>query len=339
MIGSIFGGVFLSAIIAILGGVVAVDNFGSLGAILEFSIGGFTIICIIYFLCTYLYWKAYIKSYFYDANDNFLTIRKGVFSSAEIHVQYSKIQDVYVDRDIMDRILGLYDVHIASATMSSSIEAHIDGVDYKTAELLKEYLFSKIKNPKTSVEHNHAVALDNNHPEQKSSWKITDGISSKEYPIESKWLIVASIMSAGRTLVSLIIITLIVAANIKNTGFYGIGIFAFIIGAYLLWVVSKIVILMIWKKNYYFEFTEDYILMKTGVFTRSETHVPYRTIQNTTINQNFFDRLVGLAGVVIENASSGGATFIIGQSVANAEIINNIVSKIIINNKNAQTGL
>ena len=56
---------------------------------------------------------------------------------AQIHVQYGKIQDVYVDQDLLDRILGIYDVHISSATYSSGIEAHIDGVDKVGAEGLK----------------------------------------------------------------------------------------------------------------------------------------------------------------------------------------------------------
>ncbi|MDB4984067.1 MAG: hypothetical protein JWM20_246 [Patescibacteria group bacterium] len=338
MIGSVFSGLILT-VVASIGGLVIILNAGREEHIHGFVIGAVVALLLIYLSCAYLYWKAYIKSYFYDANDNFITIRKGVFSSAEIHVQYSKIQDVYVDQDVVDRIMGLYDVHIASATMSSSIEAHIDGVDYKTAELLKEYIFSKIKNPQNPVTHGHVAALDKKHSEKEVSWKSADGISSKEYPIESKWLFVASVVSAGRTLISLVIVALILAVKVRNISLHSIGIFAFLIGTYLVWAISKIAILMIWRKNYYFEFTEDYILMKTGVFTRSETHVPYRTIQNTTISQNFLDRLFGLAGVSVENASSGGATFIVGQSVKNAELINGIVGKIIINNKDASTGL
>lgn len=101
-------------------------------------IGIIFVIIVIFFLCAVpygFYVRAYIRRYFYDGNENFLTIRKGVFAPTEIHVQYQKIQDVYVDQDILDRIMGLYDVHIASATVTSGIEAHIDGVEEAAARV------------------------------------------------------------------------------------------------------------------------------------------------------------------------------------------------------------
>ncbi len=48
------------------------------------------------------YVKTYIRTYFYDGEENFITIKKGVFAPTEIHVQWKKIQDVYVDQDILD---------------------------------------------------------------------------------------------------------------------------------------------------------------------------------------------------------------------------------------------
>ena len=91
------------------------------------------------------YLKYYIKYYYYSADQDFLTIKKGVFGPREIHVQYRKIQDVYVDQDILDRIMGLYDVHIASATVASGMEAHIDGVNEVVAKGLKDFLLNSIK--------------------------------------------------------------------------------------------------------------------------------------------------------------------------------------------------
>src|SRR6185503_6801296 len=69
------------------------------------------------------YQWAYIQRYYYSADADFLTIKKGVIMPAEIHVQYRKIQDVYVDQDLTDRIFGIYDVHVASATATSAMEA------------------------------------------------------------------------------------------------------------------------------------------------------------------------------------------------------------------------
>ena len=103
---------------------------------------------ILYFLMILPYaWyiKTYIKRYYYAGEDHFITIKKGVFTPAEIHVQWQKIQDVYVDQDLLDRIFGLYDVHLSSATASSGMEAHIDGVEKQSADGLRTLLLETVK--------------------------------------------------------------------------------------------------------------------------------------------------------------------------------------------------
>lgn len=93
----------------------------------------------------YLYQRWYIAVYFYDLNDNFIIIRKGPITSHEIIVPYERIQDVYVDQDVVDRILGLYDVHLSTATVSSAVEAKIDGVEKEAAEGLRTLLLDAVE--------------------------------------------------------------------------------------------------------------------------------------------------------------------------------------------------
>jgi putative membrane protein len=83
--------------------------------------------------------------YFYDLNENFIVIKKGVFTPKEINVPYERVQDIYVDQDIFDRLFGLYDVHISSATISSGMAAHIDGVEKIAADGLKDFLLKTVQ--------------------------------------------------------------------------------------------------------------------------------------------------------------------------------------------------
>lgn len=99
-----------------------------------------------YIILVYFYELAYFYNYYYDIKEDRVVIKKGVFNQEEVNIPFEKIQDVYVDQDILDRILGLYDVHISSATILSAILAHIDGVDKKSAEGLKNLLLEKIRN-------------------------------------------------------------------------------------------------------------------------------------------------------------------------------------------------
>lgn len=103
-----------------------------------FLLSLFLIIVVV--LPTYLYQVWYFNVYFYDLTPDFIVIKKGPITPREITIPYERIQDVYVDQDIFDRILGIYDVHLSSATISSGMEAHIDGVERPAADGLRAEL-------------------------------------------------------------------------------------------------------------------------------------------------------------------------------------------------------
>lgn len=100
----------------------------------------------------YIYQTLYFKAYYYDLTENFIIIKKGVITSREITIPYERVQDVYVDQDIFDRLFGLYDVHLSSATYSSGFEAHIDGVKKPAADGLKNVLLTTIHNKNISMQ-------------------------------------------------------------------------------------------------------------------------------------------------------------------------------------------
>jgi putative membrane protein len=115
-------------------------------------------------LLTYFYQRWYFAVYFYDLTPDFIQIRKGPITPREITIPYERIQDVYVDQDILDRIFGLYDVHLSTATISSGMEAHIDGVEKQAAEGLRNIILqtvqqkiSKNRGSNISTGHNHII--------------------------------------------------------------------------------------------------------------------------------------------------------------------------------------
>lgn len=92
-----------------------------------------------------IYQYIYYKTYYYNIKNDVLIIRKGVLRPDEIIIPYNRIQDIYVDRDTMDLLLGLYDVHVSSATVQSGKDAHIDGVKNENATKLKEMIIEKVQ--------------------------------------------------------------------------------------------------------------------------------------------------------------------------------------------------
>ena len=94
------------------------------------------------------YQTEYYNRYFYDITPDFLIIKKGVIMPHETMLPYEKLQDVYMDQDLFDRIFNLWDVHVSTATVMSGHEAHIDGVSRQNGEILREMILNKIRKEK-----------------------------------------------------------------------------------------------------------------------------------------------------------------------------------------------
>lgn len=71
-----------------------------------------------------------------------------------------------VDQDLLDRIFGLYDVHLSSATISSGFEAHIDGVEKPAADGLRQLLLKAV---------NEKISKKDNAPRQIVDKQIPNG--------------------------------------------------------------------------------------------------------------------------------------------------------------------
>ena len=100
-----------------------------------------------------IYQILYFVTYFYDVDENNFVIRKGVFTKREITLPFSKITDVYVDQDISDVMLGLYDVHISTPTIESGRFAHVDGLNRAGSTKLRKLILDAVNrasgSPKT----------------------------------------------------------------------------------------------------------------------------------------------------------------------------------------------
>ncbi len=85
---------------------------------------------------------------------------------------------------------------------------------------------------------------------------------------------------------------------------------------------------MIILRYFYFTFfiSEDEIVIRSGVFSRKQRNIPIKRIQNIGINQNFLQRILGIAHVRIETAggtvSEGNLEYV---SRENAEDIRKVI--------------
>lgn len=265
------------------------------------------------------YVKVYIRRYYYAGEENFITIKKGVFAPTEIHVQWQKIQDVYVDQDILDRIMGLYDVHIASATAASGIEAHIDGVDHTAAEGLKEFFLHKVAGTdKHDLQRNNSTQPPNQAQLSQSpvsTINLSEEISSNTYPLSGKWVVVALFGRFVSAFLLPIFIVFIFLGRFEDVSLLDYWVYLVLgwLALSILIMIIRTITLFLWKKNYAFNFTPEHIYFREGVISLSEKHMPYSSIQDVTVTQGVIERLFGLAKVVIQNAAQQ-PTIIAGRS-------------------------
>lgn len=128
----LFGSIFVA---------FAIDNGSGFLAILTV----YVIMNVVLTMINTAYQKWYYQTYFYDLTDDHIIIRKGVWMPSEITIPYERVQDIYVDQDFFDRVFGIYDVHLSSATFASGISAHIDGLEKAAADGLKQELLTKVR--------------------------------------------------------------------------------------------------------------------------------------------------------------------------------------------------
>jgi putative membrane protein len=364
MIPSIGTPIIVSVMIGVCSGLILMGTGRpySLGFTLAAIAVAFVATCLVFLVPYAFYIKAYIKRYVYDGEASYITIKKGVFAPSEIHVQYQKIQDVYVDQDVLDRIMGLYDVHIASATAASGIEAHIDGVEKEAAEGLKKFFLDKLSNPNQQapitvpggVGAPMATPMQQVTPvAQDVKLNLTEEISSDRYPLLDKWFWVETTSRIIKSIITAFLIVFVIFAKTKHSTFMeSIGWMALsFVGLAVVIIIWNVISLLLWKKNYAFKFTPDNIYYKDGVISISEKHMPYSSIQDVTVSQGVLDRMFGIAGVRIENAATQSITtkngrvavfngiVLLGISLADARKITEVLKSSVLGRNSSRFGL
>ncbi len=331
-IGLIFG------VVLVIWGLVAEGGF-------IFYIGG--VLCFVLPLIgVYIYQSYYYKLYYYNFGDSKAEIRKGVIARSTGHVQYARIQNVYVDQDILDRIFGLYDIHYETAGEVSGIYSHVDGLNKENGDKLVEFLNSNLRERKTpqSIPEKMPKPVSTGMASKVNNIATSNEIlNSKNMVLSKKYLITAiskhfSIVIGGS-------LGLIVAS--VNEGdvevssilkYVPYGIIALIIIFMILYAYN-----WIWLRNFYFEFNNESGVIKTKVVAQSQTFIYYDRVQNININQGFLERLLGISSVIIETAAGSGDSsklYIPGLPYSKAEKLKDfLLEKVRLYRNNSQLGL
>jgi membrane protein YdbS with pleckstrin-like domain len=87
------------------------------------------------------YFRYHTMRYRFDADG--VSMRWGILFRREINLTYSRIQDIHLTSNLIERWLGLARVQIQTASGSSSAEMTIEGI--KEYGPLRDFLYSKMR--------------------------------------------------------------------------------------------------------------------------------------------------------------------------------------------------
>jgi uncharacterized membrane protein YdbT with pleckstrin-like domain len=148
---------------------------------------------------------------------------------------------------------------------------------------------------------------------------MNETVTEKNYSVEKKWIL----KTIWGTLLGLVVF---IPAFIITwiTGAHNFSGYIIYISFYLIFAPIHIVIVTLQRINFHYALEDTFIVIHQGIIAKKQRSIPYGVIQNIFVKQDVFDRIFGLASIIIENASQGG-----GQGVQNG----NKVFGITINNQ------
>lgn len=123
--------------------------------------------------------------------------------------------------------------------------------------------------------------------------------------INKKYYIKLFATSLISLLAALVFFFILIAVNSGKTG--SIAGFAVYLVLWAFFTIVGTLGWILWLMFFKYSFNEDYIVAHQGVISRQERHLPYVVMQDVMVKQGIIDRILGLATIVVENASFGGA--------------------------------
>jgi len=87
------------------------------------------------------YFRYHTMRYRFDGDG--ISMRWGILFRREIHLTYTRIQDLHLTSNLIERWLGLARIRVQTASGSSTAEMTIEGI--KEYELLRDFIYSKMR--------------------------------------------------------------------------------------------------------------------------------------------------------------------------------------------------
>lgn len=257
------------------------------------------------FIFAYLWYLKF--TFFLNKEKQEFVVNKGIFNRDQVIIQLDKIQQVNINQNILQKIIGVYGLKIDTAGAQGE-EVSLRAIDETSAYNLKEHLLNR----KTAVETASEIKQENHLAEEPPFLKISTltllkvGLTSNYG--QSLALLAAffyTVIYEGRQLLDAFKIN---KDEIQSTvtGMLTI-VTAVILIASLLIILLVINLIRTFYKYFELEISQhnDALLLSSGLIAKKNTLLSPNKVQITKYSQNYFQKKLNMLNMSLKQAHFG----------------------------------
>ncbi|QPH40831.1 PH domain-containing protein [Pedobacter endophyticus] len=261
---------------------------------------------VIFVLCVIYGYLWYLKfTFFLDKEKEEFVINKGVLNRDQVIIQLDKIQQVNINQNVLQKIIGVYGLKIDTAGANGE-EVSIRAIDEASAYNLREHLLGKSLHEEAEKTELNPAKTD--VPLLRiSTWTLFKVGLTSNYG-RSLAIILAFmfyIMQEARHIMDLFEID---KDYVKNAM---LGITALFSVAVVVAVLLAILLIFNLARTFYKYFELEIIqhphslLLSSGLIAKKSTLISPSKVQITTFSQNYFQRKLNLLNINLRQAHFG----------------------------------
>ncbi|RDC58256.1 hypothetical protein DU508_04780 [Pedobacter chinensis] len=267
------------------------------------GIGLIILLCLIF---SYLWYLNF--TFFLDKEKQEFVVNKGILNRDQVIIQLDKIQQVNINQNILQKLIGVYGLKIDTAG-SSGEEVSIKAIDEVSAYNLKEHLLSRKTEtvPTALVSDKKATDAENTPILRISSWTLFKVGLTSNYG-QSLALMVAFFLYTIQEARHIMDVFELDKGYVKSTVLGLATLFSVAVIVFILLVVLLIInLLRTFYKYFELEISQHRhsLLLSSGLIAKKSTLISPNKVQITKYSQNYFQKKLNMLNISLKQAHFG----------------------------------
>lgn len=277
------------------------------GDLIYFSLA-FLALLIIVIIFAYLNYRRF--TFHLNEEKQEFVVNKGIFSRTQLTVQLDKIQQVNINQNLLQKIIGIYGLKIDTAG-SDGQEVSIMAIDENIAHSLREHLLNRKVYDQQNEETTSNLENTTTIPFLKVSPLTLFKVGLTSNYGSSIALLIAFIYPLFHNVKEILNALKMDEGQVEHAvesvfTFFSLTILLAFILALIL--VINVVRTLVKYFDFHISRHKHSLLISAGLFAKKNTLLSPNKVQTTTYSQNYFQKKMNLLNMNLKQAASGHAT-------------------------------